>query len=92
TTTTTAVDAAAILHLFSVIGALTLWAAIFDSALVCAQHLALRLVLYRANVIPWNYARFLNYGCERFLVQQVGGRYQFVHRLVQEWLAAMPSL
>lgn len=81
-------DATWVLDLFGVIAAIALWATIFDSALACAQHLALRLVLFRSNAIPWNYARFLNHCCDRHLLQRVGGRYQFIHRLVQERLSA----
>jgi hypothetical protein len=54
----------------------------------CVQHFALRLVLHRTNAIPWNYARFLNHCTERLLLQRVGGRYRFIHRLVQERFAA----
>lgn len=78
------VDATGVLHLFGVIAAISLWATIFDSALACAQHLALRLVLFWAKAIPWNYARFLDGCCDLHLLQRVGGRYQFIHRLVQE--------
>jgi DNA polymerase III delta prime subunit len=85
----TVMDGAALSDLLGVGAALALWAAIFDSALVCAQHLALRLVLCRAKAIPWNYARFLNGCCDRYLLQRVGSRYQFIHRLVQERLATM---
>ncbi len=86
-THTMTVDAPQALHWVGLIVAIALWATIFDSALVCAQHLALRMVLYRANAIPWNYARFLTYGCEHLLLQRVGGRYRFIHRLVQEHFA-----
>jgi DNA polymerase III delta prime subunit len=82
-------DVTGLLHLLGVISAIALWATIFNSALVCAQHLALRLVLFRARVIPWNYARFLNACCDCHLLQRVGGRYLFIHRLVQERFAAM---
>ncbi len=54
------------------------------------QHLVLRLLLFRSENIPWNYARFLNYCTERLLLQRVGGRYRFIHKLVQEHFAAMP--
>jgi len=80
-------DVTPFMHIFGVITAIALWASIFHSALVCAQHLALRLVLFRAGVMPWNYARFLNFCCDRHLLQRIGGRYQFIHRLVQERLA-----
>ncbi len=54
------------------------------------QHLALRIILYFSREIPWNYARFLNHCTDRLLLQRVGGRYRFIHRLVQERFAAMP--
>lgn len=52
-------------------------------------HFALRLILYTSGHIPWNYARFLNYSTDRLLLQRVGGRYRFIHKLVQEHFAAM---
>jgi hypothetical protein len=30
----------------------------------CIQHFTLRLILYWNGYIPWNYARFLDYGTE----------------------------
>ena len=65
-------------------------ASIDNSISACAQHFALRGVLYGAKAIPWNYARFLNHCTERLLLQRVGGRYRFIHKLVQEHFAAMP--
>ncbi len=55
----------------------------------CVQHFALRLTLYQSNSIPWNYARFLNYATERRFLQRVGGRYRFIHKLLQEHMAKM---
>ncbi|BAY72690.1 NACHT domain-containing protein [Trichormus variabilis] len=49
----------------------------------CIQHFALRLTLYLNGHIPWNYARFLDYCTERMLLQRVGGRYRFIHKLLQ---------
>lgn len=57
--------------------------------LACIQHFVLRLFLYQARVVPWNYARFLNYSTERLLLQRVGGRYRFMHKLLQDHFAAM---
>jgi len=54
------------------------------------QHLALRFTLYLKGYIPWNYARFLDYCTELLFLQRVGGRYRFIHRLLQEHFAAMP--
>jgi DNA polymerase III delta prime subunit len=53
------------------------------------QHLALRLILFRKGSIPWNYARFLNYCTERYFLQQVGGRYRFIHKQLQDHFAEM---
>ena len=67
------------------------WIGVLFSGLEsCVKHFALRLVLYRHRAIPWNYARFLNPCSDRLLLQRVGGRYRFIHRLVQERFAAMP--
>lgn len=56
----------------------------------CLKHVALRMVLYYNGYAPWNYARFLNYCTDRLLLQRVGGRYRFMHKLLQEHFAAMP--
>ncbi|MBD2504865.1 NACHT domain-containing protein [Anabaena azotica] len=53
------------------------------------QHFTLRLILYLNGYIPWNYARFLNYCTERMLLQRVGGRYRFIHKLLQDHFAQM---
>ncbi|NUN65952.1 NACHT domain-containing protein [Pseudanabaena biceps] len=55
------------------------------------KHFILRCLLYRNGSSPWNYARFLNYSTERMLLQRVGGRYRFIHRLLQEHFAAQIS-
>ncbi|MDZ8264454.1 hypothetical protein [Nostoc sp. ChiQUE01b] len=54
------------------------------------QHLILRIILSCSKLIPWNYARFLDYCTERLFLQRIGGRYRFIHRLLQEHFAAMP--
>ena len=63
---------------------------LFGGLNACVKHLSLRIVLFRGGDIPWNYARFLNHCTDRLLLQRVGGRYRFIHRLVQEHFAAMP--
>jgi len=62
----------------------------FGGGLACIQHFALRLILYQSNCISWNYSRFLTYATARLFLQQIGGRYRFMHRLLQEHFAAMP--
>lgn len=55
----------------------------------CIQHFTLRLILYRNDFIPWNYAHFLDYAVERIFLQKVGGGYIFIHRLLLEHFAQM---
>jgi len=55
----------------------------------CINHFALRFILYRQKLIPWNYARFLDECCDRLLLQRVGGGYIFMHRLLMEHFAQM---
>jgi flagellar biosynthesis GTPase FlhF len=51
------------------------------------KYLALRLILGLSGYMPWNISRFLNYCTERLILQRVGNRYRFIHRLVQEHFA-----
>ena len=53
------------------------------------QHLLLRLLLWRAGSIPWDYPRFLDYAASRILLRKVGGGYIFVHRLLLEYFASL---
>ena len=55
----------------------------------CIQHFILRTILFCNETIPWNYADFLNYCTERLFLQRVGGRYRFIHKLLQEHFAEM---
>ncbi len=65
-------------------------AGLFLGGHACIQHFILRLILYNNGYIPWNYARFLDYATERLFLQRVGGRYRFIHKLLQEHFAQMP--
>ncbi|MBD2458481.1 NACHT domain-containing protein [Nostoc sp. FACHB-87] len=53
------------------------------------KHFVLRVILCFNGYIPWNYARFLNYCTERLFLQRVGGRYRFIHKLLQDHFAQM---
>ncbi|MEM7617463.1 MAG: hypothetical protein AAF195_03685, partial [Pseudomonadota bacterium] len=55
----------------------------------CIQHFVVRLIFYFKGYIPWNYALFLDYSTERLFLQRVGGRYRFIHKMVQEHFADM---
>jgi hypothetical protein len=59
------------------------------SYLPLIKHLSLRLVLWQSGTIPWNYGCFLNYCTERLLLQRIGGRYRFMHKLLQDHFAKM---
>ncbi len=52
----------------------------FGGLLPVIQHLTLRIVLTRHYGLPCNLAQFLTYCHERRLLQQIGGRYRFIHR------------
>jgi hypothetical protein len=55
------------------------------------KHLALRITLRLFNILPWNLARFLTYCHERRLLQQIGGRYRFIHRELLDHFAKMEN-
>lgn len=53
------------------------------------SHYALRLVLWRSDVLPLRCARFLDYAAERIFLRKVGGGYIFIHRYLLEYFAAL---
>jgi hypothetical protein len=57
--------------------------------LACIQYLLVRLLLLRSRRVPWYYARFLDYACERLLLRKVGGGYMFFHQLLQDYFAGV---
>ncbi len=63
----------------------------FGGGFACFQHFCLRIMLTRHHRIPWNLARFLTYCHERRLLQQIGGRYRFIHRELLEHFARMEN-
>ena len=64
---------------------------LFYGGLACLQHAVVRLLLWRAGSIPWNYPRFLDSAAERILLRKVGGGYIFVHRLLLEYFASLDT-
>jgi hypothetical protein len=60
-----------------------------NSGLVSIQHFILRVILWKSDSTPWNYARFLDYATTRIFLQKVGGGYIFIHRLLLEHFALM---
>ena len=65
--------------------------ALLAGGLACIQHFVLRLLLWRAGTMPWNYARFLDYAADRLFLRKVGGGYIFVHRLLLEHFASLTA-
>ena len=55
------------------------------------QHFVLRSILWMSGSYPWNYAQFLEYANELIFMQKFGGRYQFIHDLLQEHFAQMEA-
>jgi DNA polymerase III delta prime subunit len=53
------------------------------------KHLSLRLVLWFYGYAPPRYDLLLDYCTERLLLQRIGGRYRFTHRMLQEYFASM---
>jgi DNA polymerase III delta prime subunit len=54
------------------------------------QHISLRIVLALNGYAPYRYDKLLDYCAERLLLQRIGGRYRFMHKLLQEHFAKMP--
>ena len=50
----------------------------------CVQHFMLRLILRLNDYVPVYYVHFLDYCVERNFLQRVGGKYRFIHKLLQE--------
>jgi hypothetical protein len=64
---------------------------LLNGGLACLRHGVIRLLLWRAGSIPWNYPRFLDDAAERLLLRKVGGGYIFVHRLLLEYFASLDT-
>ena len=55
------------------------------------RHGVIRLLLWRAGSIPWNYPGFLDSATEHIFLRKVGGGYIFVHRLLLEYFASLDT-
>jgi eukaryotic-like serine/threonine-protein kinase len=69
--------------------ALGLTFGLFNGGFACIKHVILRVLLWRAKSLPWNYPHFLDYAAKRILLRKVGGGYIFVHRLLLEYFASL---
>lgn len=63
--------------------------AVWDALIALFKHFILRVMLTRAGHIPWNYAAFLNYCCDRVLLERVGGGYRFIHVTLRDYFAGL---
>ncbi|MBE9032997.1 TIR domain-containing protein [filamentous cyanobacterium LEGE 11480] len=77
------------LNVACLVGILSFLAGGESSGLVALQHVILRILLWRNQNIPWNYAKFLDYAAKRILLKKVGGGYIFIHRSLLEHFAQM---
>jgi len=62
---------------------------LLGGGLACIQHSILRLFLWHAKSIPWNYSRFLDYAANHILLHKVGGGYIYVHNLLLDYFASL---
>lgn len=54
---------------------------------IWAQHVSVRVILYRHSCSPWNYAQFLHHATDLGLLERVGRGYRFTDRSVQDQFA-----
>ena len=84
------VNSEALPQLVAVLIVFLIWLSFQEGGgLALIQHLALRLVLAWNCYAPFRYDLLLNYCTERLLLQRVGGRYRFMHKLLQDHFAKM---
>ena len=58
---------------------------------VFVKHFFLRALLRMQRSLPWRYSRFLNYAAQLVFLRAVGGGYIFMHRLLQQYFAALEA-
>jgi len=58
-----------------------------SGGLAWLRHHLLRRLLVRADMIPSNYVRFLEYAVEHMLLRKFGRGHMFLHRIVLDYFA-----
>jgi GTPase SAR1 family protein len=53
------------------------------------SHYSIRALLIHAGLLPWNYHQFLDWTCDRFILQKIGDSYIFIHPMLREHFAQM---
>jgi hypothetical protein len=71
---------------FSLITSLSILPVFF--VLVLEYYLT-KLILAANGIIPWRCHRFLDWACDRFILQKAGADYIVIHRVIREHLAEM---
>jgi len=70
---------------------IALLVALLGGGLACLRHGILRLLLWRIRALPPNAPHFLDYAAERILLRKIGGGYIFLHPLLLNYFASLPS-
>lgn len=87
---TSIVDSEGLLQIVGVALTLLIWLSFQEAGgEALTRHLALRLILRRHRYAQLRYDLLLNYCTERLLLQRIGGRYRFMHKLLQDHFAKM---
>lgn len=69
-----------------------LGSSLFSGLGAAIQHYILRFWLWRTCLLPWKAQRLLDDAVTCILLRRVGGGYSFVHRLLLDYLADLPTL
>jgi hypothetical protein len=70
-----------------------LLAVLIFGGLAVLRHLLIRVLLARADLLPWQAVRFLDDAARRILLYKDGGGYRFIHSLLRDYFAELePSL
>jgi hypothetical protein len=59
---------------------------------VVIKHYALRLILWLSGCTPFNFVKFLDHCAKLILLKKVGGGYIFIHRMLLEYFADLPTI
>ena len=56
------------------------------------KHYALRLILWPNGCTPFNFVKFLDHCAKLILLKKVGGGYIFIHRMLLDYFADLPTI
>ena len=60
-------------------------------ARLATKHYGLRLILWLKGYTPFNFIKFLNHCAGLILLKKVGGGYIFIHRMLLDYFAELPT-